>query len=497
MDMQDVSNLVIPEGQVRTIHDKDNRLLWGKVAYDVKYAGDSSQQTYSGKNLAKVTECNISTSSYSLVISNGSVDINSITSNNWFDICGGQRTGDWVPTNVASVADYNLTSADEGTYVLSIQNFSYTNTANQNAQVHVITNQRRIGTSITRGATSFEPKVFTLEADEYVKMIGVWIGATGTGELKGEFQLEVGSQPSSFEPYTGGAPAPNPDYPQPIQVVTGEQTVNISDGSITSQFVVNLSSKNLFNVDGDFNYGSANHQTTSNGDGTITTTSRFSSSRSSGQKIDNLLPNTVYTLTATIDSYTGSGKPNAAIVQILNSSSGSVSVIKNIYFAVASGVPNTISETFTTPADVSAIWVSFNGDTTPGSGVAASATFSHIQIEKGNATVYSPYYYYELAKINAHTDYIYPSSDGWHIHNDIQKIASYNGETMTTDYMSTTGQLTTGATVYYVLSSPADTLITDTTLISQLDAIHEWMTRYGYNATVTGNLPIIIDRTNL
>lgn len=52
-------------------------------------------------------------------------------------------------------------------------------------------------------------------------------------------------------------------------------------------------------------------------------------------------------------------------------------------------------------------------------------------------------------------------------------------------------------TVYYTLSSPTDTQITDATLVGQLNAVHEWLTRYDYNATVTGNLPIIINKTNL
>jgi len=33
---------------------------------------------------------------------------------------------------------------------------------------------------------------------------------------------------SDYEPYVGGIPAPNPDYPQGIQVVTGEQTVEVT-----------------------------------------------------------------------------------------------------------------------------------------------------------------------------------------------------------------------------------------------------------------------------
>lgn len=43
MDMQNVSNLQTPEGAVRTIHDKDNRLIWGRLNYDTKYAGDTVQ----------------------------------------------------------------------------------------------------------------------------------------------------------------------------------------------------------------------------------------------------------------------------------------------------------------------------------------------------------------------------------------------------------------------------------------------------------------------
>lgn len=46
-------------------------------------------------------------------------------------------------------------------------------------------------------------------------------------------------------------------------------------------------------------------------------------------------------------------------------------------------------------------------------------------------------------------------------HHEWGKIESYNGETITTDYISTTGQLTTGATVYYKLATPIDLELTD------------------------------------
>lgn len=40
-------------------------------------------------------------------------------------------------------------------------------------------------------------------------------------------QLELGSSPTLYEPYVGGTPSPNPDYPQDIRVVTGDNTLNV------------------------------------------------------------------------------------------------------------------------------------------------------------------------------------------------------------------------------------------------------------------------------
>ena len=56
---------------------------------------------------------------------------------------------------------------------------------------------------------------------------------------------------------------------------------------------------------------------------------------------------------------------------------------------------------------------------------------------------------------------------------------------------------THNTTVYYALETPTDTTITDTTLIGQLNAIEAWLTRYGYTATVSGTLPLIINQTAL
>lgn len=52
-------------------------------------------------------------------------------------------------------------------------------------------------------------------------------------------------------------------------------------------------------------------------------------------------------------------------------------------------------------------------------------------------------------------------------------------------------------TVYYVLAASTTTEITDATLIAQLEAVYDWVRRHGYSAFVTGDLPIIINRTAL
>ena len=58
-------------------------------------------------------------------------------------------------------------------------------------------------------------------------------------------QLEVGSTATDFEPYVGGIASPNPDYPQEVRTLTGEQTIEVGG----EEYKINLSpkGKNLFN----------------------------------------------------------------------------------------------------------------------------------------------------------------------------------------------------------------------------------------------------------
>lgn len=54
-----------------------------------------------------------------------------------------------------------------------------------------------------------------------------------------------------------------------------------------------------------------------------------------------------------------------------------------------------------------------------------------------------------------------------------------------------------GATLYYALATSTEEEITNSTLVSQLEDAQRWLIRYGYSSQVSGNLPIIIGKTEL
>lgn len=62
--------------------------------------------------------------------------------------------------------------------------------------------------------------------------------------------------------------------------------------------------------------------------------------------------------------------------------------------------------------------------------------------------------YYELPSIGDTKDILTIQNGQATINQKIGKISSYNGETITNTYISNTGELTTGSTVYYILEEP-------------------------------------------
>lgn len=53
-----------------------------------------------------------------------------------------------------------------------------------------------------------------------------------TNTVINDLQLEEGSSASSFEPYSGGIPQPNPDFPSDVQVIKGNNSIKIENKNL-------------------------------------------------------------------------------------------------------------------------------------------------------------------------------------------------------------------------------------------------------------------------
>lgn len=96
-----------------------------------------------------------------------------------------------------------------------------------------------------------------------------------------------------------------------------------------------------------------------------------------------------------------------------------------------------------------------------------------------------------LAKVSTARDFIYQSDGLWYIHREIGYINSYDGETITTAYVCTSGTLTNGDEVYYILDTPEEIEITDDTLANDLSMIYALI--FTTNTTITTSANITAD----
>jgi hypothetical protein len=316
---------------------------------------------------------------------------------------------------------------------------------------------------------------------------------------------------------------PTPDAPIPVQVVTGEQTVEVTG-------------KNLFN-------GTYVKYAIGGGSG-----HDWFSSGSSRSAVVECKPNTKYT----IKKYASSNRFTIADYPSMPPNGTTINSL------ASDRTKDTL--TVTTNADAKYLFIYVSSD-----GIEPQ-----MQVELGEiATAYEPYQSQtytidlgatELCKIGDYQDYIYRDENGdWYLHKATGKMTAtsvnlaqyqlntYNRITRPdnaikshpsvvtatsnmgvgvwqdqtwnspivglfthasgTDWWLGFGRVVTdeeaeeiigkGCIIYYALATQTNTKITDATLIGQLNAVHQWLTRYGYSATVTGNLPIIINQTNL
>ena len=438
--------------------------LKGKLDYEddkVGY-GDTEQESTTGKQLFQMPSTQTLTDVTLTQNSDGSLDI--------VGTAGANRdfSTDFIP-----LSNTGLTLG--GSYYLSV------GTTFSGVSIQIVgynSSNGWVATSSMQSTT--QGQAITLFSDSSITKIKfilrVYSGTT-INQKNIKIMLNTGNSRANFEKYTGGIPAPNPSYPFPIQVVTGEQEIiirgknklKINDVTLTSNGVTLTVKDNYFILNG-----------TNNG------------------------TESVFQLSNYITPFNTNANTKLKAFQISGTASGS---LVNTFFRTYSNWGNQVNVNFTQTTIAN-----YSNELTYNNCMLALAGGTYTDYKIGimvadNLTSDDTFENYitpitktlnlgniELAEIGNYRDYILTdrSTGKWYKHSAIDKIVSYNGETISTTYMSTTGQLTTGSTVYYGKTA-TDTEITGTTLLEQLEDIYNIMSNNGTTIIeIAGELPMII-----
>ena len=166
--------------------DSDN----GKMQ-DMMIYGKSSQVTTIGKNLLKIKDATQTVRGVTIASKDGILSVQGTAT----------ETG-WAYLNIAT-----QTFAD-GTYIVSYK-------ANNNNN-----NKPKLLLANVAGGKVIEQNVATALSNVEIAKICFVITKGETYNMTDvKIQLELGSEATAYEPYTGGIPSPNPDYPQEIKSV--------------------------------------------------------------------------------------------------------------------------------------------------------------------------------------------------------------------------------------------------------------------------------------
>ncbi len=188
----------------------------GGAIESVEMYGDTEQTTYSGKNkLTNLASLNASDNGVANNLnSDGSVTCSGIVGSGW---------------NGWGISGYVANELAAGTYTFSID---HAITSDITVSFRDSSNNTIGAAAITAGQTSA-----TATISGQTARTSLWVSATTGTQINFTIkaQLDSGSTATSFEPYVGGTASPNPDYPQTVKTVAGEQTITISDGGEQSQ----------------------------------------------------------------------------------------------------------------------------------------------------------------------------------------------------------------------------------------------------------------------
>lgn len=292
----------------------------------LKLDGDTAQQTYTGKNrFNKVGDYVQGFIGDTGNIVNSEQSVTLLT---------------YMAVEPSTKYSISWTNVIDGSFVRRVAYYDSTKTFIERSS-GTLTN----GTNFTTPANCAFVRFFIYNAD------GMTAALAPDTYIK-DIQLEQGITVTSYEPYVGGIASPNPDYPQAIQTVTGEQTIGIIGKNIFDKSNI----VNLYNA-----------------------VSSVASNANAKSVVVKCLPNTTYTYSnpdgASMKSDSSIGFYPSEPVAGLGKTGANADISTNT------------SLTFTTPADTEYLLLYFAW-----SNAGSEDNIQKIQIEVGSqATAYASY----------------------------------------------------------------------------------------------------------
>ena len=180
-----------------------------KMSLDI-LKGNTNQETYSGKNLVGIPDQTFTYLGINVTIKDGVITLNGTT----------------TATGVKQLSPIKTTALTAQDYILTLNYISGTSTDTTSAGNFNVRKDSD-GTFIWSVGLAGNSASKTMTETANIRF-GLYLqsGYTYTN-YSFRPQLEVGSTYTEYEKYVGGIPSPNPEYPQDVNNVSGDNNVNI------------------------------------------------------------------------------------------------------------------------------------------------------------------------------------------------------------------------------------------------------------------------------
>jgi hypothetical protein len=342
----------------------------------LKVFGNTEQTQYSGKNLLNIADTQYTWNDISVEISNGIITLNGTPSTN---------------TTNRNFASY--TATEDGTYTL----LPFKSSTNNNIRLLYSIN------GDSQQNSDNNPNINLTTGD--VLSINFRVSTTDSiSSFVLKPMLYKGTETTDYEPYVGGVPSPNPDYPQDIHVVTGDNTIGVTGKNVLRDDRESITTRGVtFTV---------------NSDGSITavgtSTSEFD--------LYVTLVGPVYLDQSKQYFLSGSPSTSSSTTYRLM---GKVTKQDNTYQYIADNTGNGVQ----LPSSAKTISVYINIK----NGISINTTFYPMVEEGTTKTSYEPYTHtdypinlgsLELCKIGDYQDYLYKENGNWYKYGAIRKYTT-------------------------------------------------------------------------